>query len=339
MEQLIDRDRPIVVAGAGSIGCFVGGLCASAGRHVSLLARPRVIEEIESFGLTLTSFEGASWHVVPQRLKLSNDPKILSQASVVLVTVKSADTSGIADAIARHAPSDAVIVSLQNGVANASVLRRRLPGRTVLAAMVPFNVIAAGEGRFHRATSGDIVIERDDAETAARLSVPGLAMRPTGDIAGVQWGKLLLNLNNAINALSGLPLREQLARRDWRKLFADQIAEGLRAVRAEGIHPVSPTPVPLSWAPHLLRLPDALFAIALAPAMKIDPQARSSMWEDLRRGRRTEIGYLQGVITEIADRRGLKIPLSRRIVALIKEAEAAGHGSPRLTVEQIRAGL
>jgi 2-dehydropantoate 2-reductase len=232
-----------------------------------------------------------------------------------------------------------VIVSLQNGVANASVLRQRLSGRTVLAAMVPFNVIAAGKGRFHRATSGDIVIERDDADTAARLSVPGLAMRPTGDIAGVQWGKLLVNLNNAINALSGLPLREQLAQRDWRKLFADQIAEGLSAVRAEGIKPVSPTPVRSSWAPYLLRLPDALFAIALAPAMKIDPQARSSMREDLERRRRTEIDYLQGVITEIADRRGLKVPLSRRIVTLIKQAEAAGHGSPRLTVEQIRAGV
>ena len=58
--------------------------------------------------------------------------------------------------------------------------------------------------------------------------------------------------------------------------------------------------------------------------MKIDPQARSSMWEDLQRGRRTEIDYLQGVITEIADRRGLQVPLSRRIVALIKAAEAAG---------------
>jgi 2-dehydropantoate 2-reductase len=216
------------------------------------------------------------------------------------------------------------------------VLRGRLPGRTVLAAMVPFNVIAAGEGRFHRATSGDIVIERDDAGTAAKLSVPGLAMRSTDDIAGVQWGKLLVNLNNAINALCGLPLREQLARRDWRALFADQMAEGLSAVRAEGTKPVSPTPVPLHWTPHLLRLPDALFALALAPAMKIDPQARSSMWEDLERRRRTEIDYLQGVITEIADRRGLEVPLSRRIVALIKQAEAAGRGSPRLTVEQIR---
>ena len=333
------EDRPIVVAGAGSIGCFVGGVSASAGRRVSLLARPRVIAEIERFGLTLTSLEGSTWHVASQQLKLSDDPAVLAEASAVLVTVKSADTAEVADAIARHAPPDAVIVSLQNGIANVPVLRERLPGRTVLAAMVPFNVIAAGEGRFRRATSGDIVIERDHADTAARLSVPGLAMRPTDNIAGVQWGKLLVNLNNAINALSGLPLREQLARRDWRALFADQIAEGVMAVRAEGIHPVSPTPVPLSWTPHLLRLPDALFAIALAPAMKIDPQARSSMWEDLERRRRTEVDYLQGVITEIADRRGLKTPLSRRIVALIRDAEAAGQGSPRLTVEQIRAGV
>jgi 2-dehydropantoate 2-reductase len=73
--------------------------------------------------------------------------------------------------------------------------------------------------------------------------------------------------------------------------------------------------------------------------MKIDPQARSSMWEDLERRRRTEVDYLQGVITEIADRRGLKTPLSRRIVALIRDAEAAGQGSPRLTVEQVRAGV
>jgi len=333
------QDRPIVVAGAGSIGCFVGGLLAAAGRRISFLARPRVIEEVERFGLTLTSLEGSSWHVASRQLTLAEDPKILAEASVVLVTVKSADTASVADAISRYAPQDAVIISLQNGVANAAVLRRRLPDMTVLAAMVPFNVIAPGEGRFHRATSGDIVIERDAADHAAQLSVPGLVMRPTDDIAGVQWGKLLVNLNNAINALSGLPLREQLGNRDWRRLFADQIAEGLMAMRADGIRPVSPTPVPPGWTAHLLRLPDVLFKIALAPAMKIDPQARSSMWEDLERRRRTEIDYLQGVIIEIADRRGLKAPLSRRIVALIKEAEAKGEGSPRLTVAQIRSGV
>jgi 2-dehydropantoate 2-reductase len=330
--------KPIIVAGAGSIGCFVGGVLSQAGRRVSLLARPRVIEEVSSNGLRVTSFEGFDRTLKPgSQLSLSDDPSIFRDAGAVLVTVKSTDTADIAGLIARHAPPDAVVVSLQNGVGNVSVLRDRLPGRRVLAGMVPFNVIALGEGRFHRATSGDILIEQDEAGTAAQLSVPHLTMRPTGDIAGVQWGKLLLNLNNALNALSNLPLREQLAQRPWRALFADQMAEALAAMKAEGIKPVASTPVPPALTPHLLRLPDAVFRLLLGGTMKIDPEARSSMWEDLQRGRRTEIDYLQGVIMQIAERRGLKVPLSARIVALIKHAEAEGKGSPGLTPEQIRS--
>src|SRR5258707_10911475 len=150
--------------------------------------------------------------------------------------------------------------------------------------MVPFNVIAPGEGRFHRATSGDIVIEQDEAATATQLSVPGVKMRPSSDIAGVQWGKLLVNLNNALNALADLPLRQQLAQRAWRRLFADQIAEGLAAIRAEGIKPVSSTPVPAGLTPHLLRLPHAIFAMLLGSTMKIDAETRPSMWEHLQAG-------------------------------------------------------
>jgi len=328
-------DKPIGVAGAGSIGCFVGGMLAASERKVALLARPRVIGEIKANGLRLTSFEGFDRTVAARELTLSEDPAIFADVSAVLVTVKSADTADMADIIARHAPEDAVIVSLQNGVGNVSILRQRLPGRRVLAAMVPFNVVAPGEGRFHRATSGDIMVEQDDADTAGRLSVPGLKMRATGNIAGVQWGKLLVNLNNALNALSGLPLRGQLADRRWRRLLADQVAEGLAAIRADGLAPVSPTPVPSSWTPSLLRLPDPIFQLLLGRTMKIDPEARSSMSEDLQRGRRTEIDYLQGIVVELAERHGLDVPLSRRIVALIRSAEAAGQGSPGLTPEQV----
>jgi len=327
----------IGIAGAGSIGCFVGGMLAAAGRRVALLARPRVIAEIEAHGLRTTSFDGLDRTIARERLALSENPSLLTAAGIVLVTVKSADTAGMADIIARHAPADAVIVSLQNGVGNATVLRDRLPGRRVLGGMVPFNVTALGEGRFHRATSGDIVIERDDADTVEKLAVPGLAIRPTANIEGVQWGKLLLNLNNAFNALSGLPLRRQLGSRPWRQLFADQLAEALAAVRAEGINPVSPTPIPAAWMPPLLRLPDFIFEPLLGRTMKIDPEARSSMWEDLKHGRRTEIDYLQGVITEIAARHGLQAPLSHRIVALIRQAERDGKGSPGLAPAQIRA--
>src|ERR1700738_2707236 len=269
-------ERPIGIAGAGSIGCFVGGMYAAAGRRVALLAPPRVIGEIESNGLRLTSFGGLDRSVAPNELALSDDPQIFGDAAAVLVTVKSGDTAGIADRIARHAPADAVVVSLQNGISNVPVLRQRLPGRRVLAAVVPFNVIALGEGRFHRATSGDIIIERDDDGTAQRLSVPGLRMLAPDDIAGVQWGKLLVNLFNALNALADVPLRQQLAQRSWRRLFAEQMAEGLSAIRAAGIKPVSPTPVPASLTPPLLRLPDAMFGILLGRTMKIDPEARSS---------------------------------------------------------------
>ena len=333
----MNANRPIGVAGAGSIGCFVGGMLAAAGRRVALLARPRVIGEIEADGLRLTSFEGLDQTIGQDRLTLSDDPSIFSECGVVLVTVKSADTAGMADAIARHAPADAVVVSLQNGVGNVAVLRERLPGRRVLGGMVPFNVVALGGGRFHRSTSGDIVIAADADGSAEKLSVPGLALRATDNIDGVQWGKLIVNLNNALVALGDMPLRRQLAQRAWRRLFADQMTEGLAVIRAEGIRPVSPTPIPSTWMPPLLRLPDAIFEALLGRTMKIDPEARSSMWEDLQRGRRTEIDYLQGVITEIAARRGLEAPLSRRIVALIRKAESDGKGSPGLTPEQIRA--
>ena len=329
--------QTIGIAGAGSIGCFVGGMLAAGGRRVALLARPRVIAEIEAHGLRPTSFEGLDQTITRERFALSENPHLLEDAGIVLVTVKSADTAAMADIIGRHAPADAVIVSLQNGVGNAAALRHRLPGRRVLGGMVPFNVIALGEGRFHRATSGDIVIEQDEARTAEKLSVPGLKMLPTDNIHGVQWGKLLLNLNNALNALADLPLRRQLAQRPWRRLFADQVAEGLAAIRADGIRPVSPTPIPFSWLPPLLRLPDPIFEALLGRTMKIDPEARSSLWEDLKHGRRTEIDDLQGVITEIAKRRGLEAPLSRRIVELIRQAERDARGSPGLTPEQVRA--
>jgi len=332
----MNSERSIGIAGAGSIGCFVGGMLAAGDRRVALLARPRVIGEIGAHGLRLTSFDGIDRHLAANRFILSENPAVFADAAVVLVTVKSADTAGMAEIVARHAPADAVVVSLQNGIGNAALLREKLPGRRVLGGMVPYNVIALGDGRFHRATSGDIVIERDEAGTAERLSAPGLKMRATDNITGVQWGKLLFNLNNALNALANLPLRSQLSQRPWRRLYADQVEEALAAIRAEGIRPVSTAPLPVSFMPPLLRLPDALFQVVLGRTMKIDPEARSSMWEDLQRGRRTEIDYLQGVITEIAQRRGLTAPLSRRIVELIRKAETDGKGSPGLTPEQIR---
>jgi 2-dehydropantoate 2-reductase len=179
------------------------------------------------------------------------------------------------------------------------------------------------------------VLERDDADTAAQLSVPGLAIIPSDRMTDVQWGKLLFNLNNAINALSNLPLREQLSQRPWRRILAAQMAEALAAMKAAGIVPHTSTPLPAALLPFVLRLPDGIFRAVAAQMLRIDPQARSSMWEDLQQGRRTEVDHLQGAIIRLASRHGLQAPLSERIVALVKAAEGMPKGSPGLNPERI----
>src|SRR5438445_13656611 len=110
----MNASRTIGVAGAGSIGCFVGGMLVAGGRRFAPLARPRVIAEIEASGLRPTSFEGFDQTLKSSQLALSENPSIFGDAGVVLVTVKSADTAEMADVIARNAPPDVVIVSLQN---------------------------------------------------------------------------------------------------------------------------------------------------------------------------------------------------------------------------------
>ena len=322
----------IAVMGAGSVGSYYGAMLARAGHAVTLIARPRHVTAIADRGLLFET--KAFTEAVP--VTATADAAGVAGADIVLFCVKSTDTVAAGRDMRPHLGTDTTVLSLQNGVGNVPVLRQRLPGRRVLAGMVAFNVVGRGEGRFHRATSGDIVIEQDEAETAQALSVLGLKLRASPDIAGVQWGKLLVNLNNALNALSGLTLQEQLAQRPWRLLLADQMAEGLAALKAARVRPVSPTPIPSHLVPHLLRLPDPIFNRLLGRTMKIDPEARSSMSEDLQRRRHTEIDYLQGVIAEIAERHGLPAPLSRRVVALIKRAEADSNGSPRLKPDQIR---
>ena len=55
----MNEDRPIGIAGAGSIGCFVGGMLAASGYRVALLARPRLIQEIAGNSFPVSSFDGS----------------------------------------------------------------------------------------------------------------------------------------------------------------------------------------------------------------------------------------------------------------------------------------
>ncbi len=337
------RDPRIAVAGAGSIGCYVGGCLALAGRKVTLLARPTLVGAIASHGLRITDLAGTDRTLAPSGIAATADPAdALAGAGIVLVTVKSGATEEMARLIARHAPPDATVVSLQNGVGNLDLLRQYLPPpHRLVAGMVPFNVVqTAHDGhapRFHRATSGTLVISAGVEGLRQCLDVPGLPVAERTDMTAVLWGKLVMNLNNALNALSGLPLATQLADRRWRLLLAAQVDEALAVLKAAHIKPARIEGVPPRAIPLILRLPDRLFRLVARRMLAIDPHARSSMWEDLERRRPTEIGYLQGAILALAAQKRIAVPLTERIMHLVKTAEAAGLGSPGLDPRQVSA--
>jgi 2-dehydropantoate 2-reductase len=320
----------IVIAGAGSVGCYVGGMLLRAGRDVRLFGRPRMAEELSSSGLHITDLDGADFRISAADVPFETDPSVMSAAAVVLVTVKSHATDEIADLIAGYAPDDALVVSLQNGVTNAARLRRRVGARRVFAGMVPFNVLHRPPGGFHRGTSGVVTVEAGERGLSELLSVDGLPVAEDHDPEALLWGKLLLNLNNALNALSGLPLRQQLDDRRWRRLLAAQLDEALPLLKAAGIRPRRLGPIAPSLLPSLLRLPTRQFRLIAAGNLRIDPQARSSMWEDLERSRRTEIDELQGAIVALAERLGRVAPVNARVAEMVRAAERAGTGSPRL---------
>ncbi|MFC3613943.1 2-dehydropantoate 2-reductase [Lutimaribacter marinistellae] len=326
----------IAIAGAGSIGCFTGALLAAGGQSVTLLGRARVLDPIAADGLTVTDFSGLSQYVPAASLTLATDPEALSGAEIVIVTVKDTATAEMARAIAEHAAPEAPVISWQNGMEAARTLRDLLSGRDIRAGMVPFNVVPKGPAAYHRATSGDIVIASGPGALADMLSVPDLPVAESDRIEAVQWGKLLINLGNGLNALSGLTLTEMLRDRDWRRLMADQMAEALAVLRVDGIAPASTTPLPATMTPHILRLPTPLFTRIAARMLTIDPAARASMAHDLDAGRPTEIDSLQGEILRRAENRGIATPICARVRALIIEATAKGPPHAPLTPAQVR---
>ncbi|UCI08059.1 2-dehydropantoate 2-reductase [Mesorhizobium sp. B1-1-8] len=340
---MADKEKTIAIAGAGSIGCYVGGCLALAGRKVVFLARGRIVEALRNDGLQVSDLDGRDRRIEPEALAVTDNPATaLHDADIILVTVKSGATEEMAAEIANHGRQDAIVVSLQNGVDNADKLGTRLPALRVLAGMVAFNVVQSADGdvpfRVHRASHGGVMIDDGVDGLVDLLNVSGLAVEARGDMKAVQWSKLLMNLNNALVALSDLPLAAELADRHWRVLLAGQIDEALAAMKRAGIEPARIAGPPPWMLPNVLRLPDWLFGLLARRMLAIDPQARSSMWDDLKRGRTTEIEDLQGAVLRLARQTGTPMPTIERITALVHQAEADKHGPPGLSAEAVSAG-
>lgn len=330
------------IMGAGSVGCWIGGRLASVdGVEVTLLGRPALREAVLARGLELSDLGERAYPAVRPRFEC--DPAALRDAAVVLCTVKSRQTVEIARQLAPLLQPQTLLISLQNGVRNADQLRAELPLEIVLAGIVGFNVLSRGGAAFRRATSGPLVIEasadpRAEALRAA-LETAGFEVQMAREIRGLQWSKLVTNLNNAISALSGVTTPELLASPGYRRALGLVVTEAIRALKAGGVQTERLGPIPIGLFPLAMRLPTWLLQLLTRAQLEIDPEARSSMWEDLEKRRPTEIEELNGEIVRLAKAHGLEAPVNQRLVELIHRAEAAAQGSPRLSPTALLAEL
>ena len=324
---MTSHDSPlrITVIGAGVIGCYLGGRLACHA-DVTLVGRPHVLDPIRSEGLTMESRDGDRLHVPPGGVALSEEPSSVARADVVLVCTKAGSTAAATAEFAPHLHPDAVVVGLQNGLHSTNMILDGVDGAGVVAGTIPFNVTRTGPATYRRTSAGEIRMADHPSvvDLIDTMRQAGLQVRPTDDIQAVLHGKVLMNLNNAVQALSGLPLRAQLLDRDLRRCVALCQSEALRVFTGAGVVPRVPIVVPAALLPWVLRLPTPVFRSLASPILQVDPDGTSSMHEDLAHGRPTEIDILQGEVVRMARRLDQTAPVCARVVELVHKAEVAG---------------
>ncbi|MCV2356949.1 2-dehydropantoate 2-reductase [Paucibacter sp. B2R-40] len=313
----------VLILGAGSVGCYLGAVLAAAGLQVHFVGRPRVLADLRACGLTVSDLDGGHHHLPAAGLSLHESVPAGLQAAVTLLCVKSAATTEAAVQLQQALPAGSLVVSMQNGVGNAERANSAAPALDWRAGMTPFNVAEVAPGHFHRGTLGALAMQGQASEPAlaglqAAFKRQGLVLRLHADLRAVQWGKLLINLNNPVNAMSGRPLREQLLQRGYRRCFAALQSEALDVLDAAGIEVAAMTPLPPRRLITMLRLPTPVFRLLAARMLRIDAKARSSMADDLSLGRPTEVDALCGEVVRLAAGMGRQAPLNARMQALVQ---------------------
>lgn len=297
----------VAVMGAGAVGCYYGGMLARAGHQVVLIARPQHVEAIEREGLRVQT--AAFDEQV--RLSASTDPAAIEGADLVLFCVKSTDTESAGELIRPHLAAHALVLCLQNGVDNADRLRTVLPHHEVAAAVVYVATEMAGPGHVKHNGRGELVIEPSkeqgfSSEAAARaLMASGVPVEISDNVRGALWAKLILNCAyNAVSAIVQMPYGQTVQGEGVKDVMRDVVAECLAVASADGV-----------------TVPGDVDA-AVRKIAETMPGQFSSTAQDLARGKRSEIDYLNGLVVRRGEVLKVPTPANRVLWALVKLLES-----------------
>ncbi len=293
----------VAVMGAGAVGCYYGGMLARAGHEVVLIARPQHVQAIARSGLRLQT-QTIDEHIA---LAASSEAEAVQGAQLVLFCVKSTDTEAAGVLMRPYLSDDSLVLCLQNGVDNAERLRDVLPGQQVAQAVVYVATEMAGPGHVKHHGRGELVIEPCSAgdAVAQALIAAGVPVQISGNVRGELWAKLILNCAyNAVSAITQLPYGKTVKGAGVEELMRDVVAECLAVATADGV-----------------QVPGDVDA-AVRKIAETMPGQYSSTAQDLARGKRSEIDYLNGLVVRRGEALGVATPANRVLWALVKLLES-----------------
>ncbi len=300
----------VVIVGAGAMGSLFGFFLNAAGKNVWLLDNhPGLTHHITTHGLALEGISGNHRVFLP----ITTSPADIEWADLIIIFVKAYDT---AQAIADVRPlvkEDSVVLTLQNGIGNVETIVREVGEDKTCAGTTAHGATVLGPGHVRHAGKGETIIGAIRGEAPDRLErvraflkSAGIAVNTTKDVTGLLWSKLLINVGiNPLTAITGLRNGDLLYFSESREIMHRAVLEARDVAAKKGIQLVYDNPL------------QKVESVCEATAENI-----SSMLQDLRSKKRTEIDYINGAVVGEGQKIGLPLPVNQALTHLIHTLEA-----------------
>jgi 2-dehydropantoate 2-reductase len=294
--------QDILLVGTGALATLFAARLSESGHSVSMLGTwKQGLQALRENGARILDTDG---NERAYKVHATDDPHEVSRAKFAIVLVKSWQTERAAHQLKLALADDGHALTLQNGLGNRETLSRDLGVGRVSLGVTTTGATLVGPGLVRTGGEGVISIEQNQAlgplEAAFRSS--NFNLQIVDDAQSLIWGKLVVNAAiNPLTALLRVPNGELLARPIVRKMMASLASETAAVAAAEHVH--LPFSNPVSAAEDVARK---------------TAKNHSSMFQDVRRGAKTEIDAICGAITKRAKVHGIKTPYNRACWQLVR---------------------
>lgn len=323
----------VAVVGAGAIGSLIGARLHEAGVNVRLIGRKDHVEAIQANGLLVRGRDRT--HLV----RLPAATTLAGAADLILLTVKSQDVKAACREIAQlH--SNATVVTMQNGVRSDQEAADILGPDRIVGCVLNVSATYLEPGVVEQNTGILLQVGAPFPESAGRvqavLDVLGKAVRTVlvPDIERARWTKLMANVNNAIMAITGLPIGTALRDKGLAQLAIATIRESVRTAETGGFALDNTRRARQFRLMARLARPIAnlVFSGRLAGDFPPDSQFGPSTLQSLRRGSSSELEYLNGEIVRLGEKIGRPTPYNS---GLLEAGRQVFETRRNLTSEQL----